>query len=59
MSAPRWDYRVEETESGLHNGQLRNLGAKGWELVSEVVIPEPKAHDGGYRVRAVFKKPRW
>jgi len=53
-----WEYRVEETEGcGLHNGQLRNLGGKGWELVSEVVLPDLKAHKG-FKVRAVFKKPR-
>ena len=58
MDAPRWEYRLEENDSGLHNGQLGNLGAKGWELVSEVAIPDPKTRTG-YRIRAVFKKPRW
>lgn len=58
MHVSEWEYRVEETEGGgLHNGKLRNLGAKGWELVSEVVLPDPKAHKG-YRIRAVFKQPR-
>lgn len=58
MFVTQWEYRLEETEGcGLHNGQLRNLGAKGWELVSESVIADPKAR-GGYRIRAVFKQPR-
>ncbi|MEU5859344.1 hypothetical protein ABZ799_28865 [Nocardiopsis dassonvillei] len=57
MNAPRWEYRLEEGESGLHPGQLRNLGAKGWELVSEVAIPDPKSRTG-YRFRAVFKMPK-
>ena len=58
MHVTEWEYRVEETQGGgLHNGQLRNLGAKGWELVSETVLPDPKAN-GGYRLRAVFKQPR-
>ncbi|MEE2055748.1 hypothetical protein [Nocardiopsis tropica] len=53
-----WDYRVEETEGcGLSVSQMRNLGGNGWELTSEVVLPDLKAH-GGFKIRAVFKKPR-
>lgn len=51
----RWDYRVEETDRGLHNGQLRNLGADGWELVSEVVLVDGR---GERTVRSVLKRPR-
>lgn len=51
----RWEYRTEETDRGLHNGQLRNLGADGWELVSEVVLTTPK---GEQTVRSVLKRPR-
>jgi len=53
-----WEYRVEEIAgAGLGYAKLRSLGKDGWELVSEVVLPDPKAW-GGYWVRATFKKPR-
>lgn len=56
MHYQQWEYRVEESPDGQHNGQLRNLGGKGWEMVSEVVWEDPKK-PGGRVVRAVFKRP--
>ncbi|PWV44543.1 hypothetical protein [Nocardiopsis sp. L17-MgMaSL7] len=53
----RWEYRIETSPDGLHNGQLSNLGSKGWELVSEVVVPDRKSHTG-HSIRAVFKQRR-
>lgn len=57
MHYQRWEYRMEETPEGPHNGQLRNWGADGWELVSEVVWEDLKK-PGGRVVRSVFKRPR-
>lgn len=55
----QWEYFVEvkPAPEGLHPGQLRNLGVKGWELVSEIVCPDPKSHTG-YSIRSTFKQPR-
>lgn len=53
----QWDYRIETSPDGLHHGQLRNLGAKGWELVSEVVLSDRKSHTG-VTIRSVFKQRR-
>lgn len=51
----RWEYRIEETDHGPHNGKLNTLGAEGWELVSEVVVGDPPRRPV---VRSVFRRPR-
>lgn len=55
MEAPRWEYRIEEIVGGPHAGQLRNWGADGWELVSELIIDQ---RNGGPVIRSVLKRPR-
>ncbi|MDT0305045.1 hypothetical protein [Streptomonospora wellingtoniae] len=50
----RWEYRVEEHEYGLSQGRLDSLGRSGWELVSEVVLPDERR---GPKIRAVLKRP--
>lgn len=55
MEHRQWEYRVEEIIGGPHQGQLRNWGADGWELVSEVVLGEMRA---GVMVRSVLKRRR-
>lgn len=51
----RWEYRIEETDHGPHNGRLNSLGADGWELVSEVVLVDGR---GDRTVRSVFRRRR-
>ncbi|GAA4911146.1 hypothetical protein [Streptomonospora salina] len=51
----RWEYAVEETEFGLSQGRLDSLGRSGWELVSEVVLPEELSRRTA-RIRAVLKR---
>lgn len=51
----RWEYRIEEIPGGPHQGDLRNWGADGWELVAETVIGE---QHGRPLVRSVLKRER-
>lgn len=55
MEAPRWEYRIEEIPGGPHQGQLRNWGADGWELISELIVDQKH---GGPVIRSVLKRPR-
>lgn len=51
----RWEYRIEESVSGLNRAQLDNLGSQGWRMVSEIVLDDPHK---GRTVRAIFERPR-
>lgn len=53
---PKWEYQVEISDDGPQNGTLRTMGRQGWELISEVVVPDPRARKG-HRIRSVFKRP--
>lgn len=51
----RWEYRVETITGGPDQGQLRNWGNEGWELVSEIVVG---SRHGDPVIRSVFKRDR-
>ncbi|MFL1380429.1 hypothetical protein [Nocardiopsis protaetiae] len=51
----RWEYRIEESASGLNRSQLDNLGRQGWRLVSEIILDDPYK---GRTIRAVFERVR-
>ena len=52
----KWEYQVEKSEKGPQDGTLKTLGRQGWELVSEVVLADPRATNGQV-VRTVFRRP--
>ncbi|MBB5495788.1 hypothetical protein [Nocardiopsis metallicus] len=52
----KWEYLIEKREDGVQDGTLRTMGRQGWELVSEVVVSDPRAKNGHF-IRSVFKRP--